>query len=85
MIWHYADASPEMWEKLLGGQAGFILATVMFGVFFWKVLLPRWDNATQQIAKLADAVNALVSQNAENTKKCFDELMRAVEKRNDHD
>lgn len=47
------------WEKLLSGQAGFILATILFGLFFWKVLLPRWDKQVDAISRLANAVKAI--------------------------
>lgn len=46
-------------EKLLSGQAGFILATILFGAFFWKVLLPRFDALVDAVRRLANAVKAI--------------------------
>ena len=43
------------WERLVSGQSGFILATLVFGAFYWRVLLPRQDKA---MSDLADAVKA---------------------------
>ena len=70
----------QFWDKLLSGQVGFILATLMFGAFFWKVLLPRWDRQTNAIEKLADAVRLVVVHNLEEEGKKPDEILSAVDK-----
>ena len=55
------------WEKLVSGQSGFILATIIFGLFYWRVLLPRQDalmnslkENTQAVSDLAKSVNLLM-------------------------
>lgn len=75
-----ADIDPSIWEKVLGGQVGFILATVMFGLFFWKVLLPRWDATTQAIRDLTTAINTLVVQNTSKSDERFDHIMEELRK-----
>ena len=52
-------AEAEFLDKLLSGQVGFILATILFGGFFWKVLLPRWDRQLEVQAQLADAIRVI--------------------------
>lgn len=49
------DVDLGTWERLVSGQSGFILATIIFGAFYWRVLLPRQDKA---MSDLADAVKS---------------------------
>lgn len=65
-----ADAPLDSWEKVFSGQVGFIFATVLFGVFFWRAIMPWMDkkeNATAEaraketaaLNNIADAVNKM--------------------------
>jgi hypothetical protein len=67
------------WEKLLSGQAGFILATMLFGLFFWKVLLPRWDKQVDAISRLANAVKAISITLMNQTHSTGEKISEALE------
>lgn len=56
----FAQADAQFWNQWLSGQTGFLLATIIFGLFWWKVLMPRDDRRTKAIEDLADAVKMLV-------------------------
>ena len=47
-------------EYLLKGTSGFALATIIFGLFYWKVLLPKTEKLGAQVEKLAEADTLLV-------------------------
>lgn len=46
-------------DKWLAGQAGFALATILGGIFYWKVIMPARAKETEAIMKITDSVNAL--------------------------
>lgn len=52
------DASSFV-EKILSGQVGFILATVLAALFFCKVMLPRFDSLVEAVRRLANAVKLM--------------------------
>jgi uncharacterized membrane protein len=73
-------------EKLISGQSGFILATVLWGfvmVLFVKWITPRIDKHNENIGKLADAVNNLVMQNdvAKINHEAFSRIMEKLQDR----
>lgn len=86
MIFLAQTDSAQFWNQLLSGQVGFILATLVFGGFFWKVLLPRWDrqtvaldNHTKSLEKLGDAVRILVAYVLEKEGKKPEEIIKRVD------
>jgi len=80
-----ADMEPSGWEKLLSGQVGFILATVMFGLFFWKVLLPRWDKQCQMVERLADSIKLIAIKLWEDENANAKDVAEQIEKLNGGD
>jgi len=68
-------AEAEFWDKLLSGQVGFILATVLFGGFFWKVLLPRWDRQLEVQANLADAIRVIAIKIYDDAHKSGEQVL----------
>lgn len=73
-------AETEYLDKLLSGQVGFILATVLFGGFFWKVLLPRWDRQLEVQAQLADGVRIIAIELYNQAHKSGKEVMEGLSK-----
>jgi hypothetical protein len=73
-------AEAEFLDKLLSGQVGFILATVLFGGFFWKVLLPRWDRQLEVQAQLADGVRIIAIELYNQAHKSGKEVLDGLEK-----
>ena len=59
---HLASTDVELWDKVLAGQTGFAFATIVFGLFFWRVILPRWDRQAAAIERLADGIALLISK-----------------------
>lgn len=76
MIEMLADA--DFLDKLLSGQVGFILATVLFGGFFWKVLLPRWDRQLEVQAQLADGVRIIAIEIYNKAHKSGEEVLEGL-------
>ena len=74
------SAEAEFLDKLLSGQVGFILATVLFGGFFWKVLLPRWDRQLEVQAQLADGVRIIAIELYNQAHKSGKEVMEGLSK-----
>lgn len=73
-------ADIDQWDKFLSGQAGFILATLLYGIYHWKVIMPARAKETAELTRLADAVNSLVILHTANTDAKFDSLMEEVRK-----
>ena len=82
-------AEAEFLDKLLSGQVGFILATILFGLFFWKVLLPRWDRQLEVQAQLADGVRIiaieLYNQAHKSGAEVLDGLSKFAQPKNGHE
>lgn len=82
-------AEAEFLDKLLSGQVGFILATILFGGFFWKVLLPRWDRQLEVQAQLADGVRIiaieLYNQAHKSGKEVMDGLAKFAQPKSEHE
>ena len=76
--------SANFWNQILSGQVGFILATVMFGAFFWRVLIPEWRRNTRAIEKLADAVRLLVVNYMEREGKTNGDILKAMDEIGGH-
>ncbi len=54
------QATLEFWEKLAGGQVGFILATLIFGAFYWRVILPAQQKLADAVNRMTEAMNKLI-------------------------
>lgn len=78
-----ADGDATSLEKMLSGQVGFILATLIFGIFFWKVLLPRWDRQVAAITRLANAVKIIAITRLNQEHASGEEISRAIEELED--
>ena len=76
MIEILADA--DFLDKILSGQVGFILATILFGGFFWKVLLPRWDRQLEVQAQLADGVRIIAIEIYNKAHKSGEEVLEGL-------
>ena len=66
-------------EKFLAGQSGFIMATLIFGIWYWRVMLPRQDRQTEVIAKLADGVKVIAIYIHDQQHKSGKEMLDTVE------
>lgn len=75
-----ADSSLEFWEKLAGGQVGFILATILFGAFYWKVLLPERREMSSALQRVAEAVQKLIIVTENKSDKAIQELRELIER-----
>lgn len=75
------NSEMELWEKLMGGSTGFILATVLYGVFHWKVVMPQRAKETAELTRLADAVNAIVLQNTQDSEEKFERIIEILVKK----
>ena len=79
------DMEPSSWEKLLSGQVGFILATILFGLFFWKVLLPRWDKQCAMVERLADSIKLIAIKLWQDENANAKDVAEQIEKLNGND
>lgn len=74
----------DLWDKVLAGQTGFALATLVFGFFFWRAMLPRWDRQTAAIERLADGLALLVTQHGQHSGHAPEQILNRIEELRGH-
>ena len=84
------SAAIDIWDQMLSGQVGFILATLLAMIFYWRCIIPRdekrearmlaaSDEQAKAISGLAVAVRMLVVHQLQKEGKNGEEILRTLD------